>query len=550
MSRPNNLPPRSLFSQQQIEELAEVQAAILDRKGEALRIFEELPQQREFFRSPVSLRLARGGVRSAKTTSCAVETARCALNCDPFDKYPKARPKMIYIIGYDQDHIGRVIYPKLFKPGAFKIIKDKKTGQWRSWRPYLEGEAERYHETKPAPPLIPARYIQDKGWGWVNKAERVFSVCRLKNGTEIRAFSSKSEWAPQGDAVDLIWVDEDIMYARWIGELVSRLSDNRGKLIWSVFPHSSNDALVDLSRRAEEQSDRENPDIKEWVLTFSSNPYIPTDEKRKRKEDWAYIGEAELAARDRGEFSYHESLMYPMFHIDHHGLDPKDLPGGDVPQDWTRFLCVDPGSAPGTVEFCAIPPPGTKFGDIVLFYDEIYMKGAYGATIAKAIAEKSRGSTFRAFLIDDHGSRRTEEGSGRTIRWQFTEAFKKEGLWSEATGHDFAIGSDDILARNQSVREAMRTRDDGTPRLRVLKGRCPMLLREIERYRRKRNDRTNLVEEGPNDKGFHAVVVMQYLIAWPHLRYYKPTHKPRNRMTSFIERMKKRRSEDNVIPLY
>jgi hypothetical protein len=65
-----------------------------------------------------------------------------------------------------------------------------------------------------------------------------------------------------------------------------------------------------------------------------------------------------------------------------------------------------------------------------------------------------------------------------------------------------------------------------------------------------RDAKTGFITDKPNDKGIHVSICLQYLVAWPGLRYVKPAHKPRNRMTSFIERMKKRRSEDNVIPLY
>src|SRR5262249_54231171 len=76
------------------------------------------------------VRLVVGGNRSGKSACAAVEVARAACGCDPFGKYPKG-PMRIYCVGKDQKHIGQVMYPLLFKEGAFKIIKDKKTGRWR-----------------------------------------------------------------------------------------------------------------------------------------------------------------------------------------------------------------------------------------------------------------------------------------------------------------------------------------------------------------------------------------------------------------------------------
>src|SRR5262249_56857076 len=108
----------------------------------------------------------------------------------------------IYCVGKDQKHIGQVMYPLLFKEGAFRIIKDKKTGRWRAWN-----EKDPRKDAKPAPPLIPPRYIAEIAWE--NKKESVPSVVTLKNGTVMCFFSSNGK-PPQGIPIHLPCLTEAI----------------------------------------------------------------------------------------------------------------------------------------------------------------------------------------------------------------------------------------------------------------------------------------------------------------------------------------------------
>jgi hypothetical protein len=41
---------------------------------------------------------------------------------------------------------------KLFKPGAFQIIRDEETGKWRVFRPDDPADMDREDEARPAPP--------------------------------------------------------------------------------------------------------------------------------------------------------------------------------------------------------------------------------------------------------------------------------------------------------------------------------------------------------------------------------------------------------------
>jgi len=119
-----------------------------------------------------------------------------------------------------------VCYPSLFKSGAYRIIKDEQTGQWRSFRP--GEEPERRAETKPAPPLIPPRYVASVSW--VLKSAGYAQKVELTNGWTIYFYSSEGE-PPQGFQADLIWIDEDINNEQWVGEMLARLADRKGRFV-------------------------------------------------------------------------------------------------------------------------------------------------------------------------------------------------------------------------------------------------------------------------------------------------------------------------------
>jgi len=464
------------------------------RRMLGINLYRPMPSQLPFHLSKASERIVTGGVRGGKTscavaefTSAALQTALTAADGTEIpNNYPK-RPLLLWVIGFDEKHIAR-IYKKLFCGGMFKLIKDKATGEWRSWNPSDPADAAREDETKQSPPMIPPEYIAE--WAWVNKALRVFGVCRLKNGTEIYAFTSGGQ-PGKGEAVDVIWIDEDIEIPTHVEEWQSRLSDVRGRLIWSAWPHDGNIAIARMRMRAKEQIDRPNPDVAEFILPFSANPYIPSDEKRKRLEGWAAAGEAVLRSRDRGESSAGLQLVYPGFNVDVHGAPRTSGPdiieelllqnNWQVPNDWTRYLAIDPGHANVAAVFGAVPPPG--IGNFLVQYDEVFAQRCDANALARMIAEKSKGTTFHAFIIDEHAGRQTVMGGGKRVVEFYREAFERYGLKSRLTDSGFLGGSDNIPSRNMSVRNWLNVREDGTTQFRIIASTCPFTCREFGLYK-------------------------------------------------------------------
>jgi hypothetical protein len=497
-----------------LSQLKEVQAELKDRRIEALRLYEPMPHQEAFHECMASERIVLGGNRGGKTLCVGVEAARAATGQDPHGKFPREDGNLV-IVGRNWPHIGMVCYPSLFKSGAYRIIKDEQTGQWRSFRP--GEEPERRAETKPAPPLIPPRYVASVSW--VLKSAGYAQKVELTNGWTIYFYSSEGE-PPQGFQADLIWIDEDINNEQWVGEMLARLADRKGRFVWSAMPHSKNDALLGLCERAEREVENgvEKPGIVKFTLRFLDNKHIDTEEKKKNLDRWAALGADELRMRAEGEFTTESTLMYPSFNQAVHILSRQDLPS--VPEEWTKYVAIDPGHAVMASIFGAVPPDES----FLLIYDELYIRNCNALIWGEEFEKKCKHQHIRAFIMDMHGGALRDLGSGRLPHELYTEELRKRKIRSEATNYSFIPGSDDIPARTALVRQMLHIKGDGSTGIKVLEGSCPNLIREIKRYRKKTTSVNGqvFVTDVPQTRGdVHAVQCLEYLCAYEP-KYHRP----------------------------
>jgi hypothetical protein len=528
----------SKFAQDRLREL---QAEINERRIEALKLYTPSPMQDEFHKCLASEALVIGGNRSGKSLCTFVEDARAATGQDPYGKYPE-KDGLLVIIGRNWTHIGLVAVPYLLKAGAFKIIRDEQTGKWRAFNPVTD-EA-RKHLAKPAPPLIPPRMI--KTISWVLKSSNYCNSIELHNGWKIQFFSAEGEPA-QGYAASLIHIDEDVGNDNILPEAQARLADKKGRLVWSAMPHSKSESLLSLSERADraEEAGTAETTIKKFTLRFLDNAWIDSTEKSKMLERWAAQGEDVLRMRAEGEFITDSVLVYPNFAMSVHGLLREDLPESQVPADWTRYVAIDPGHSVTAALFAAVPPDNS----MMLIYDELYIRQCSAAIFGAKFAEKAQGQTFYQWIIDMHGGRITDIGSGRAVVEQYMEQMRLFKLRSLTTGAGFLAGCDDIQARTSAVRTALHIRPDGKPRLRVLRGACPNLERELRRYRKKTHfiNGLSVVSDEPNTRGeVHACQCMEYLAA-TEPKYRSPPKKDESDTTpewiiNYIARKTKNRA--------
>lgn len=440
----------------------------------------------------------------------------------PWPEHWGSTGHLLWIVGYDEKHVGQTLHRALFKPGAFRLIRDLETNNWRVYQPWNESDEARAMETVPSEPLIPERYI--KQWAWKDKASSIFESVTLNNGTVICAYSSRGN-PKQGDKVHCIWIDEDIEYSHHIGEYRARLADYSGRLLWSAFPHSKNEALVEMSEQAIEQRTWTKPIVEEIQVSLHDNPYIKEDQKDRL--GITLTDDLERSARIHGNFIYDSFLVYPTFskkthccpHPDESAHDEIDkiIASGQRPVNWTRYLAIDPGFTRTAVVFAAVPPPFAfetlpKDERYLIIEGEIYVKGQTVDEIAKLVRNYIDGFIYESFVIDWHAARQTPMTGGKTIYQQFYEVFAKHGITSNLMGSHFVKGNDDITGRIEIVRKYLAINKLGKPRLRLYGEKTPGLQKEFARYKFRQGP-NGFVDEKPVKKHDHALDALGYLVS-------------------------------------
>jgi hypothetical protein len=465
--------PKALNSSLQV--IAELAAKIAERKAEGLNLYEPLPNQAGFFSSMAWERIARGSVRSGKTTCGAVEVARAVTGNDPFGKWPKS-DGVFYIVGISELHLADPIHKKLFRAqDNFRMIRDKKTGCWRAFRPWDIEDLEREKDARWAPPLIPPRMIQE--FSWISKKDNIPKFCRLKNGWEIHFFSAGAP-PRRGVAIDGVWFDEEIPGQAWYPEMSSRLLDKDGRFIWTAAPQSATQELFELHTRAEEQQHLPPAErtCEEFFMTLAANPHIS---ERKKKQLAEKLSPEEQKIRIGGEFAILSYLVYPEFSENVHGIDSFDIPG-----DWTLYMWLDPGRVVCATAFIAVPPPHHPMHPGKFMFDELYLQQSSAPIWGESVAQKINQLQFEMFGID-HNYGRQHEQSGDNIEEIYNEQLAKHKLYARQGGNRFNWGSDNPKTREEKLRAWLQIQPNGKPIFYYFKDRCRWVKTEFTRFHRK-----------------------------------------------------------------
>lgn len=493
------------------------------RTHESLLLYEPSKIHDQFHKSRATERVLRGGNRAGKTTPVMVELARAVTGQDPYGKYPKTNGR-VFLVGAKLQHLADVFYEKLFKSRAFKMIPDPVTGKMRNYRPWEDGWDN--PSAVWAPALIPERFIKDMVFE--TKSRKTLLYCSLTTGWEIMCFSSEAD-PPVGTDVDLVVIDEDVKNPDWVVEMQARILDRKGRMIWSTLPYSKNSILRDMCRRAHDEMAEhpDNPYIEEFVLRMRDNPYLSDFAKETFQKQLADNGYS-LEMRDLGEFATNHYLVWPTFDIRTHGINLKDpqrlgtfdereikdiFPGGQIPHDWARYMVIDPGRQVCAVLFAVVPPPRLKL-DIVILEGELYLRDCTAAMLAQAVSRYLEHKALMASIIDTHGSRVHDPGTGVTTEMQYSRALKEVGVKAQLTGTSFIAGFDQIEAREHMVSNWLAIRSDGTTKFRIIEGACPWFEREIQDFFRQTDAKGIIKDQGDYRRAAHLMSCIGYLAAY------------------------------------
>ena len=499
------------------------------RQMEALKLYEPLPMQEAFHRSLAPERVITGSNRSTKTTAAAVECARALTGQDPYGKYPAMNGRW-FCVTTNEKLIGSVFHEKMFKPGAFKIIRDLSTGLWRAYRPWLPEDLARKQDARPAPPLIPKRFIKGR-LSWYKKNDGIPRFGRLTTGWEVGFYSSEGR-LPKGVDIDGAWFTEEVENKEgldWYSEIAARLIDRSGKFFWDATPEVGTEQLQELRERALECAGSDDPPIQEFFFMLADNPHIAERDKQlfagKLNEDMyrvKVLGEPAILGR----------RMFPEFNKHFHVVDYFT-----VPPDWTRYVAIDPGHQVAVATFVAVPPrapPGRRY-----VYDELYINACNAAIMADRMEQKVSGQVIEAYIIDNQMARQTEIGSGMTIAWQYEEAFKAKNLRSRLGGTNFVVGSADKRAGIEAIRGLLRPMDDGLPGLCIMRDAAPRLVEQMRRHLKQVV--SGFVTDEPARRNADCIDTLRYHCMYNEEYIRPPSPKPMRNRAAIVMQMKRDR---------
>lgn len=477
--------------------------------------------------------------------AACVEIARAVTGADPHDKYPK-KDGIAVCVGYGERHIGTTFYRKLFKRGAFEIIRDLKTGKMRTYRPWPDdrivhgkhGDLSRAKESLPAPPLIPKRFI-DGNIAWVRRSEDIFAKVKFTTGWELYAANSAGDPEHlQGLAGVWLYVfDEDVAQSGWYEEAVQRTAKTNGYLRWNAMPHAKTNDITAMMQRAEEEEGKPNPQTVMIRIVQKENPYLSDEFKEQSARIALSMGEDVYRKRILGEMTTDSVLVYREYQKHIHTARPKVTDEDRqqealghivrapivkaysdnkfvIPENWTRRTFTDPGHSACATLFVATPPP--EIGDFHIAYDELYITQCTAKKFARDFKVKIGNQVIEEFLFDMHGGHL--RGAGDRMWYQeYQDAIEEEGVRCEATGARFRAACDKIKYREEQTRSWLGIRESGPhkgfPTVYIDIDRCPNLAIQIERFKKKQIKVAGVdqvIDEANRRGAVHAIECLEY----------------------------------------
>lgn len=460
----------------------------------------EFNDQAGLMRCPSYEIAAGGGNRSGKSVPCFARAAAIARNMpitttagEVIHVRPERfgdAPLTMWFIGLQENHIGQTLYRLLFRAGAYQIIRDQHTREWRAFEPWNPDDYARRKECKPAPPLIPASEIEEIAWK--SPSKHIFESVKLKNGTIMYAFASTAD-VKQGDPVHYIHIDEGIKNPSDYAEWQMRTLDYEGVIVWSAWPQEEpNEALTSLWNRAESEAEqvklgmRDVPRVSQFTFSTTGNPFIPKLSLERVLDGSMGLTDEQVKARIHGIPSHESPFIYASFDRKFNSAitdDPLDKVSeylkahGEIPgPDWTHELILDPGTLKPGVLFGAIPPPSLWDGNqpVLVIYDEIYTPRVAAPAMARLIRAKiPDGVTLNRIVIDNQMGRQIQPGMEKPVWKIYADAMEEAGI-TMADGDSLTCvpGNPDFASRRMQVEMFLKPQVTGRPTLRFVTSRC------------------------------------------------------------------------------
>jgi len=355
------------------------------------------------------------------------------------------------------------------------------------------------------------KVTQSKFWEWVNKDDLKDGVryrgdlgfgnecCQFKNGSIVFFLSyemDQDKWA--GDTIDGVAFDEEPPWHIFT-ESQKRVTIKHGEII------SAMTALKSFTRFVNRVYMMDDPNIGVYSVPLhencEKNGGVFSD--KRIREIIAETPESERPSRIYGIPTYQTGLVYCDWKDEFPWVIPQEKEFA-IPNDWTRYIGIDPHAALPQAAVCiAVAPNGHMYQ-----YQEFWIKETI-PMFAQRLKVAGSPVPFEACLIDNHYSTQPNAESGKTIKQLLIEH-----------GDIFTIGGcDDVIARIDMVKIWDRINPaTGRPMLQTFHS-CTQTRWERKRYEWQAPISEKVAErrdakQRPKEKNGHLMNCTEYLAAY------------------------------------
>lgn len=434
---------------------------------EQSRVFKEAPffffepygQQVEFLESPAQIRLITGGNRTGKSTVGVVETlAHCmGFRHDGTRKNLPTPPVDILAMVNDR----RKAVDKIL----MKKIKDFSA---KGWIEHIKNGTDGYPE-----------------------------ILRFSNGSRLYIGSYMQDPSTyEGHDWHGVWFDEPPPRPMFVAVRRGCL-DHGGRIWFTLTPLSCPWIYNEISAKAD------GVRISDFHLDLLKNPHISQKEKESFMAD---LTPEEIESRVHGKFSHLSGAIFPEFRRDIHVV-----PGFQIPEDWPRFMVMDPHDRrPSYMAWFAVNPRNQIFcyreWPHEPFHSIKTCRNSVRDYVSLILTEEGK-EQIHERIIDPNFGKTPSVFTGRTL----IEEYEEHNI-------DFyAEINNDIQLGHQRIHESLRT-DLGEPKFFVFE-HCHNMVWAFENYIWNQKDIESEygAKERPGEAGKDMIDTLRYLLDFePH----------------------------------
>lgn len=390
-----------------------------------LHAYKPHAKQKIFHESDAQGRLYIGGNRSGKTYGAVVEDLWYVTGRHPFaENIPAPVRGRVLGDGFDNGTIDQALIP------AFKrwiIPSDLINGSWED--------------------------------SWTEREKKL----TFENGSFIEFKSYAQDIQKHaGTSRHFIHFDEEPPQNIYIENLL-RLLDTNGRWWMSMTPLNGMNWVYDELFLPSLEGKTKNIDVIE--VSTTDNPYITQGAMDNLLQG---LDQADLDQRIEGKFAEKGGLVFPEFGEMHY-LDGPDWNDWWPSEDWTVYCSVDHGvNNPTAILWHAVSP-----NNEVVTFGEYYKSNKIVRDHANFIKEFEAKNGIKPMIRPGDPAMKQRNGvTGTSI----VEAYAEEGIYLavETIPRSVAPGVD-------KMRKYLRMGSQGVPHWRIIKNRCPNLIKEMKR---------------------------------------------------------------------